>query len=230
MSIEQSLSGRMREYSEINNTRLMKQVPVIIQVDGCNFHSMTKKCKKPFDEVIIRGMWSAALNMCRHIEGAKLAYVQSDEISVLVTNYGTLNQGAWFDFRVQKLASVSASLATVGFNDWGVFCDPATFDAKCFNLSKEEVANWFIWRQQDWTRNSIQMVAQSMFTQKELQNKNHNKLQDMIFKKSGTNWNNYDTYLKRGTCVVRDPIDGRWIVDLHIPVFSQDRHYVEKFI
>ena len=157
------------------------------------------------------------------------AYVQSDEISVLVTNYDSLNQGAFFDFRIQKLASISASLATAGFNMTGRFSKSALFDGRCFNLDREEVNNYFYFRQQDWTRNSIQMVAQHYFTQSELNGKNQKELQDMLHEIHGINWNDLDSFLKRGTCVIRDS-SGHWILDSDIPKFNSDRAYIEHLV
>ncbi len=231
-----SLGSRMREYMDITNYKLMQRTPVIIFVDGRAFHTYTRqiKAEKPFDDRVIMSMGKAAKYMCEHIEGAKLAYVQSDEITLLVTNYDNLNQGAFFDFRVQKLASISASLATVGFNQAMRLLFPdakvsATFDARCFNLDREEVANWFVHRQQDWTRNSIQMCAQSKFSQRELNGKNCNELQDMLFKEHSINWNNLPSLLKRGSCVLKDEF-GEWVLDREIPIFTQNRTYINKYV
>lgn len=206
----------------------MKRTPVIIQVDGKGFHNFTRGMKKPFDMGLVENMWNTAQYMCENIEGAKLAYTQSDEISILLTNYDTLNQGAFFDFRVQKLASIAASLATAGFNQTGRFKKVACFDGRCFNLDREEVNNFMVWRQQDCTRNSIQMVAQHYFSQKELNGKNQNELQEMLFAKHGINWNYLETYLKRGSCVIKGH-DGNWKIDHDIPVFRSDRSYIEHF-
>lgn len=225
----QSLGDRMRGYMDVTNTRLMSRTPVIIQVDGWHFHTLTKGMEKPFDEKLIASMWDAAMIMVENIGGAKLAYVQSDEISVLVTNYDTLVQEPWFDFRVQKLVSISASLATAGFNFKKRTDKIAMFDARAFNLDSREVTNWFVHRQQDWTRNSIQMLAQSMFGQSELNGKNQDEMQDMIYLKSKVNWNDLPTYLKRGACIKKNS-EGRWEVDKDIPIFSKCRDYIDALI
>lgn len=228
MTVAQSLGSRMREYIDINNTRLIKRTPVIVNVDGAHFHNLTRFMDKPFSMAVIGSMWDAALYLVSHMEGAKVAYVQSDEISVLLTNYETLNQGAMFDYRVQKLASTAAALATAGFNKKNRIKKVATFDGRCFNLQKEEVNNYFIWRQQDWTRNSIQMLARSHFSQNDLYKKNHSQLQDMLFEKCGVNWNDLDPVFKRGACIIKN--NGNWIVDRDIPIFSKERGYIEHFV
>lgn len=225
----QSLGDRMRGYVDVTNTRLISRTPVVIQVDGWHFHTITKGMNKPFDENLIASMWDAATFMVENIGGARLAYVQSDEISILITNYQNLVEEPWFDFRVQKLVSISASLATAGFNFKNRTGKLAMFDGRAFNLDPREVVNWFVFRQQDWTRNSIQMVAQSMFSQKELNGKNQDEMQDMMYLKNGTNWNDLPTYLKRGACIKKNG-DGKWAVDKDIPIFSKCRGYIDELV
>jgi len=111
----------------------------------------------------------------------------------------------------------------------------AMFDARAFNLPKEEVCNYLYWRQLDATRNSIQMAGQSQFSHKELQNKTCDQIQEMLYTERNINWNDYADHLKRGSCCIRVPVAGsersKWSVDMHIPVFNGDgRKYVEKTI
>lgn len=113
----------------------------------------------------------------------------------------------------------------------------AMFDARCFNVPKEEVANLIYWRQLDATRNSIQMVGQANFSHKELQNKSCNQIQDMLMTQKGINWNDIPTYQKRGSCCIKkeycynNSIRSTWIIDNNIPIFkSEDRKYIENLI
>ena len=120
----------------------------------------------------------------------------------------------------------------------------AMFDARCFNIPKEEVCNLIYWRQLDATRNSIQMVGQANFSHKELQKKSCNMIQEMLFAEKGINWNDYPTHLKRGSCCIKTTIqnpnvdikDGAypksiWMIDLDIPIFKGDgRQYIDKLI
>jgi tRNA(His) 5'-end guanylyltransferase len=110
----------------------------------------------------------------------------------------------------------------------------AMFDARCFNIPKEEVTNLIYWRQLDATRNSIQMVGQANFSHKELQNKSCNMIQDMLHEERGINWNDFPTHQKRGTCVVRKPNDNgysEWVIDKEIPIFKgEGRKYIEDLI
>ena len=110
------------------------------------------------------------------------------------------------------------------------------FDARCFNIPKEEVTNLIYWRQLDATRNSIQMVGQANFSHSELQGKNCNEIQDMLHELRGINWNDYPVYLKRGTCVIKQEITSedmrsKWVIDDNIPIFKgEDRDYIEKLV
>jgi tRNA(His) 5'-end guanylyltransferase len=120
----------------------------------------------------------------------------------------------------------------------------AMFDARVFNIPKEEVTNLIYWRQLDATRNSIQMVGQSKFSHKELHNKNCNMIQDMLHEQKGINWNDFPTHMKRGSCCIRidvqdervDIKDGscprkKWVIDTEIPIFKgEDRNYIEQLI
>jgi len=245
----------MKAYENISRIYLTKRLPVIIRIDGRAFHTLTRGFDRPFDTVFSRSMWDTAAELCKEIGGAKLAYTQSDEISILLTNDDNLETQPWFDNNLQKLVSVAASTATKEFNnifDWyWINNDPdgelrlaysrasgeATFDARAFVLPHDEVCNYFIWRQQDAVRNSIQMAAQSVYSHKELQGKNQNDLQEMLFQK-GINWNNYGPWHKRGVCVIKKFAEEQatgeeqarlhWVVDMNIPIFTQDRGYIEN--
>ena len=257
-----SLGDRMKEnYENRSKTYLVRRMPVIIRLDGKAFHTFTKGLKKPYDEIFHNTMNATMKYLCENIQGCKLGYTQSDEITLLLTDYDTLTTAAWFDYSVQKMCSVAASMATMAFNKFFaeqeqkyfykhidfLTCDGdvsvevdfdsdyyaklshkvgiAMFDARCFNIPKEEVTNCFIWRQQDATRNAIQMLGQCNFSHKELQNKSCNDIQDMLMTQKGINFNDMPTEFKRGVCCVKD---GGWILDKEIPIFTQDRNYVEK--
>lgn len=262
------LGNRMKTfYEEIPKTRLMRRCPVICRLDGRSFHTFTRGFKRPFDDVLIRTMQETAKYLCENIQGCQLAYTESDEISLLLIDYQRFETSAWFDYEIQKMCSISASMATVAFNK--IFCDMvgelhikgslekeyscilykaaqkgAMFDARVFNIPKEEVTNYFYWRQLDASRNSIQMVGQANFSHKELQNKSCNDIQNMLMTQKWINWNNFPTYQKRGSCVVKENyldatpestdselIRSRWIIDKNIPIFrGEGREYIERFV
>ena len=272
------LANRMKEYEKRNQYYLQKRTPVAIRVDGRSFHTFTKGFKRPFDDILMKSMQETAKYMCENIQGAKLAYVQSDEITIILTDYDTLETDCWFNYRTDKLCSISASMATMAFNKFfernaenyiqncatdyeidGLYgkgtpeyqlCEiyqkaaekGAMFDARCFNIPKEEVTNLIYWRQLDATRNSIQMVGQANFSHKELQNKSCNDIQDMLHEQKGINWNDYSTVCKRGTAIIYvnyqnpqsltngDIIKG-WKIDEEMPILKgEDRAYVDDLV
>ena len=273
-----TLGDRMKNnYENITRYYLTRRMPVIIRVDGRSFHTFTKGFKKPFDDVLVKTMQDTMKYLCENIQGCVLGYTQSDEISIILTDYAELTTDAWFGNNLQKMCSVSASMATLTFNkafndnivkyidnnldaDCGVTKDlteyikilinarnkGAMFDSRVFTIPKEEVCNALIWRQQDATRNSIQSVGQANFSQKELHGKSCNDIQDMLMIQKGINWNDYSTTLKRGSCCIKiddgitkyDEVgnicdyipSSKWVIDNEIPIFTQDRNYVEKLI
>jgi tRNA(His) guanylyltransferase len=241
-----SIGDRMKGYEAVWDQALIRRTPAIIRVDGKAFHSFTRHMDRPFDAGLRGCMEAVALALCEGAQGAKMAYLQSDEVSVLLTDFDTLQTEPWFGNRVQKMASIASATATVAFAQAyrSLFGEDGMplFDARVFAMPREEVANYFVWRQQDATRNSIQMAARAVFSHKQCHGKNQNDLQEMLWGEGGINWNDYPTAFKRGACVVRRPeamvipagpregdtIDRmRWVVDREPPIFTQDRDYVE---
>lgn len=282
MPVHDDLGTRMKTfYEQIPKTKLMRRTPVIIRIDGKAFHTFTRGFQKPFDEVLIKTMQETTKYLCENIQGCVLGYTQSDEISLVLVDYKRFETSAWFDYEIQKMCSIAASMATMAFNKFfennvddcrfskwdGVSKyeegteeyiktllkaveKGAMFDARVFNIPKEEVTNCIYWRQLDASRNSIQMVGQANFSHKELQNKSCNDIQDMLMLQKNINWNDFPTYQKRGTCVVRNKIvvesdgiaetailrditmsENEWIIDKDIPIFKgEGREYIDRLI
>lgn len=262
--MSRSLSDRMKEYENVSNVFLTRKTPVVARIDGRAFHKFTKGFVRPYDGILKECMLNTTKKLCESIQGCVLGYTQSDEISLLLEDYEKITTDAWFRYRIQKIVSISASMATLYFNSifenilndegydyysksltgkipdddkyiWNQLSryylpkvDTALFDSRVFNLPKEEVCNYFIWRQQDATRNSIQLLGQSRFSHKQLNKKSCNDIQDMLMKEYAINWNNIETKYKRGSCVIKK--DERWIIDNEIPIFTQDREYIERLV
>ena len=234
MSIKDDLGTRMKTfYEQIPQTKLMRRCPVALRIDGKAFHTFTKRFHKPFDEVLIKSMQETMKYLCENIQGCVLGYTQSDEITLILVDYKKLTSSAWFDYEVQKICSVAASMATMAFNEafrsnaiefaynngenyertseeyklCGVYRDAANkgamFDCRCFNIPKEEVTNLVYWRQLDASRNSIQMLGRANFSHRELQNKSCNDIQKMLINQKGIDWDDLPTHQKRGSCCVK---------------------------
>ena len=233
---QNSLGDRMKAYESVFDASFPARMPLIVRVDGKAFHSYTRGFRRPVDERLVSVMDDTAKALCREIQGARLAYVQSDEISVLCVDYAELNTQAWMAGRVQKVVSVAAGVASSTFTElsrvWvGESPKTAVFDARAFVIPKEDVCNYFLWRQQDATRNSVQGLARSLYSHKECVDKSGPELQEMCHVK-GANWNDVPTSQKRGRCVVKMLAGERswWTVDEQIPIFSQDRAYIERLV
>lgn len=210
---------RMKENYEMRSrTYLTRRTPVILRIDGKAFHTYTRGLDKPFDSDLIHDMAETTAYLCSKIQGAKCGYAQSDEISILLTDYDNLNTSAWFDYEVQKMCSIASSHAASKFNQlrakrlieeysgFGMVetlqLPLADFDCRAFNLPKEEVANYFLARQKDAVKNSVSMLAQSLYSHNELHGKNSDQMQEMCFQ-MGHNWNDLDYSKKRGTFIIK---------------------------
>lgn len=252
-----ALGDRMKEfYEDRTRIKLPRRTFTIIRIDGKAFHTYTKGLQRPFDEGLIEDMNATTAYLCKNIQGAKFGYVQSDEISLVLTDFDDLGTHAWFDNNLQKMVSVAASMATSEFNrlrlmrymknsmivlepeDIGKF-KMAEFDARAFQIPFiDEVENYFIWRQQDAVRNSISSVAQSLYSTKELHGVKTDGMQELIFQK-GINWNDYDFRKKRGAAISKvlevKEVNGttftrnKWQV-VETPTFTQDREFIKGLL
>lgn len=229
----------MKGYESVPRIRLTPRMPIIVRCDGKAFHTFTRGFKKPWDDVLQNAMTVAATALIDEIQGAELAYIQSDEISIVLNTYKYFETQQYFNGNVQKISSVAASITTRSFNKslWKVGIDKdATFDARCFAIPREEVVNYFIWRQQDAVRNSISGYAQANFSHKDLHKKSTKDMKNMLLEK-GLNWEN-DVTIKnqRGWCVVRETVVNNDVIrtvikeDTSIPIFSENRDYINKFL
>ena len=274
------IAKRMKKYEYVTRTHLIPKMPVIIRIDGKSFHTYTRGFKRPFDDILITAMQETMKYLCQNIQGCVLGYTQSDEITLVLVDYKKIESHSWFDYNVQKCASIAASMATMAFNkafldcvdlaydaahekarqekgeelsdeefdrldeEFDVYysaCGKAMFDARVFNLPKDEVTNNIYWRQLDATRNSIQMVGQANFSHKELCDKSCNQIQDMLMTQKGINWNDFPVHKKRGSCCTKQYsyVDGGetttvrrvWEIDNSIPIFKgEGRDYIERLI
>lgn len=255
--IKDSLGERMKSNYEFRSkTCLLRRTPCIIRLDGKAFHTFTRGFAKPFDERFLQAMQETTVELCKSIQGCVLGYTESDEITLVLVDYANLDSEAWFDYEVQKMCSVSASMATFYFNR--AFEKFATafmvlsgmreenksiadsykraiemggfFDSRCFNVPISEVTNCILWRQKDAERCSINSIGQAYFSHSQLQGKSLSQVQDMLYLEHSINWNYIETYKKRGTCVVKDG-DGHWIIDREMPILvGEGRNYVESRI
>lgn len=198
------LGKRMKENYELRSRYyLTRRTPVIIRVDGRAFHTLTTKmnCKKPFDRKFIDAMILSARRALEEMQGFKLAYIASDEVSFLITDYDELETSAWFDYNKSKIESISASLMSVHFSV--VVGLASIFDCRAFNIPVSEVTNYFLWRARDWHRNSVQMYAQSFFSHDELYKKKIVDMHEMLYS-IGKNWaKDLSDVEKNGTFILK---------------------------
>lgn len=258
-----SLGDRMKENYE-NRYRffLTRRTPVIIRIDGKAFHTFTRRFKRPFDYIMAATMRDTAQYLCVNIMGCQFGYTQSDEISLLLIDYKKLASQAWFDNNLQKITSVAASMATMAFNKFfkenaEAICyfkngeykeyiadtetykeqyDNAMFDARAFNIPEAEVCNYFVWRQQDAIRNSIETAGHAHFSNKELHKINCTQIKEKLSQEKDINWEDYPAIFRTGSAMRRTktvnaaPQDTNWTMDGNPPLFSKNRNYIEDLL
>lgn len=265
--VKKTLFEEMKEHEGVSRYFLERKKPVILRLDGRAFHTYTKGLVKPFDAVLVTTMRETMLKLCEKIEGTIMGYTQSDEISLLLGDWRQETTQAFFGNNIQKITSVAASMCTLYFSqyfsknvheayDRGEISENdiekyrkkiesgATFDCRSFNLpNNEEVLKYFIWRQKDCIRNSIQATAQSLFSHKELNCKNCDEQVEMMLKEKDFDWetqiseiNKYGTVaektrvralvVNRHTNETEEKERRIWQYCEHTPIFKNDREYV----
>ena len=235
MAKKDTLGDRMKHFESCFDYKFIRSLPMIVRLDGRAFHSWTRKtqCVKPFDHQMMQLMAETTKFLCENCDGCVLGYTQSDEISLLFFDNNSHDTTVWFDRRVQKLVSLTASMASCYFNIHNPYPVkiPAFFDSRAFIIPQENIRDYFIWRQNDATKNSLSMLAQSLYSQRELTGKKREALQELCWAK-GHNWNDLSTGEKRGIAVYKVPVKKnspygkitrmKFVIDENIPVFSAD--------
>lgn len=203
-----NLGNRMKRYEDVNRHFLIPKLPVILRIDGKAFHTFTKDRSKPFDGPLGYSLERAAASLVENIQGAEFAYQQSDEASLLITDFSNLSAELWFGGNVQKITSVAASMFTAHFNT--IYKDKerklAYFDCRVFQVPNNvEVVNYFRWRNQDCFKNAVSAIAQTLFSHKELQGASTNQRIAMIERiTSKTIFELFDDIWLRGAFISKD--------------------------
>lgn len=223
----------MKRYELALRHSVTPRSPIIIRVDGKAFHTYTRPLKNPFDKNLSMAMVAVAKALCSGIQGAQLAYTQSDEVSVLVHAYKRFDSSCWFDGQVQKMASVSAAIAAgvMTANSDVIFGRTriAAFDSRVIVIPENDVCNYFVWRQQDCIRNSVQGHARTMFSHRECHKKDQEALKTMC-RASMQPWEDLDPMWRYGIVVEKRDGDRAWQQFDAYPPFQDDRLQIERHL
>jgi tRNA(His) 5'-end guanylyltransferase len=209
----------MKDLEQQYRTVLPARSYAVIRVDGKGFSRYTRGLQKPFDPKFTADMQATALFLCDNIDGAQLAFTQSDEISIVISDLGNANTQSWFGGQVQKIVSVTAALATAKFNRLRPEIDAlAAFDGRTHHLDGAEgVLDYVRWRQADAMKNSVGMLASHHFSHHDLQGVPVRERKAMLADK-GVYWDDLDQAVKQGTFVRRVPTEEPvtyWHTKLH---------------
>lgn len=276
MAFNDVIGERMKDnYEARAESYLIRRMPVAIRLDGKAFHTFTRGFVRPFDTVFQDAMTKTMEYLCQNVQGCVLGFTQSDEITLILVDYQNLDTDAWFGYRVQKMCSIAASMATMAFNrsfkeavdefysrhittelgyfgtntykeneappqrkwdsdesykQWLTYTAAlgrgAMFDARVFNIPKEEVCNLIYWRQLDAIRNSIQMAGQAYYSHKELMGMSCEDIKDMLWYQKNAKWEDYPIRSQRGAAWTKEKG-----IDTKMPkLVGEDRDYVNKLI
>jgi tRNA(His) guanylyltransferase len=235
--LKDELGDRIKtNFEDALRIRLPRRTHVVIRIDGRRFHTFTKTLQRPYDRRLADALDTAALALAPEMSGCRLGFGQSDEYSFLLTDFASEHENMWFDGNVQKIVSVAASIFTAHFTvafgpvAFGLGASaPAAFDARVMVIPRRaDVEQYFIWRQQDATANSLNMLSSAHYSHAELLGKSTAEKHDLLHAK-GINWSHAETSFKRGR-VIRPATVGGWEVDLEPPIFTRERQYLARLI
>ena len=229
-----NLEDKCLYYRGLSDYKLLPNSYVLVMLDGRSFSHMVKnKFQKPFDNEFIRMMNETAEYVCKNVQGCKFAFVQSDEISLVLTDFDTPTTDAFFSNRLCKMQSIIASLATAKFNQlmasyhfekmWDDGCPPDLsvddvcdkieklplyqFDCKCWNVpTYNDVFAWILFRQNDCIKNSKQQTAQTCFPHKELFGKNTDEQIALLKETKGIDWQQFPNDKKYGRFIWKEEV------------------------
>ncbi len=199
------LGDRMKKYEAATRQILPRRTYAILRVDIRAGRSYLRNAERPFDMDFVEAMNGVASRLCVEVQGAKFAYTQSDEISLLYTDFDKLETQPWFGGVVAKQQSVGASIATSELMYLRPSQGRVRFDARVFTLPDAvEVANYFVWRQRDAIRNSVHMAARAAMSNKQVQGKSSDELvQALIEDPNAWSWDSYPEEVRYGRVIYR---------------------------
>ena len=201
--------NRMKAYEKLSESVLIPNLPIVVRLDGKGFSKYTKKMKRPYDEVLSNLMSDTCVHLMGKYSHIVCAYTQSDEITLIMKN--EYDKPVEFNGRLQKLCSILAgetssffavNASKLGLNETNQY---PVFDCRIFNVpSWIEASNVILWREQDASKNSVQMLGQHNFSHKQLHGLKGNQIQEKLLLEKDINWNDYPTFFKRGTYIVKE--------------------------
>jgi len=254
-----NLKKEALEYETKAELWLETKVPVFVRVDGKSFRNFTKKFQKPFDPVLTKTMQQTMKKLCEEAEGCVYAYAANDEITLVLTDYHRWNSTPWLDYRVQKVSTIAASIATIAFNKfffenkeefyrtyqgedketlyaaYNEACNKgALFDGRCFNVPEHRVCEMIYYRQLECRRNSIRSLARKYFTVKELLGRCNDEVLEMLKTQKGIDWNNTPNEYRIGSACTKGPnpfgAKKKWCIDRHMPMLCDGKEDILKKI
>lgn len=242
------LKDRVDSYIESSNYRLLTRVPIIICVNGRSFSKITSLLDKPYSMQLAESMLSTTVRLCMEIDGAIFAYQYNDEIVIVARNDQTAETSPWYDNKLQKICSITSSIATQHFNNFATSTDMnlmgnALFTSQVFVVpNMVEAINTLVFKQQHNFLISIQLACYYELLKKYDKQTIKEMLIDLsidekiqlLNQECNIDFNEYPMSFRRGSACYKIPkvIDGisknKWIVNHELPIFTKDQSFLSN--
>ena len=244
----QKLKDRIDTYIDTTNYRLLNRVPIIININGRSFNKVTSLLDKPYGTKFAESMLSTTVKLCMEVDGTLFAYQHNDEITIVIRNDQNPETIPWYDNRLQKICSITSSIATQHFNIYASnmgldLMGDALFTSQVFVVPTiTEAINTIIYKQQNNFHTAIKFACFYEFlkkydkmTIKEMLNDfSTDERIDLLKQECDIDFNEYSQSFRRGAACYKVPkvIDGivknKWIVNTELPIFTKDQSFLSN--
>ena len=206
------LDAKMRVYEQSLDQMLLPELYLVARLDGNRFTRLTKEIcsfEAPFDVRFRDMMIETVKALMNYSFRVIYGYTQSDEISLLFHP-----EEDTFGRKVRKYNSLLAGVASAAFSMQ--LGQQAIFDCRIVPLpTVERVQDYFLWRQEDAHRNSLNAHCYWMLRKQGKSVAAATKLlegQSVAFKnellfQNGVNFDKLPSWQKRGIGVYWEPVE-----------------------
>lgn len=242
-----TLKERIELYQNLTDFRLLNRVPLIITINGRSFSKTTSLLDKPFCANFAECMYSVMAKLCMEIDGAVFAYYFNDEIVFVVKNDNNIDTNPWCDNKIQKICSITSSIASLHFNECAKnmelnLLNNSIFISNAFIVpSIIEATNTIIYKQQQNSYISIQFACfyellkkYDKLTIKEmLSGLSIDEKINLLKQESDIDFNKYHSVFRRGAACYRkskinDNTKSQWVLNEDLPIFTQEQSFLKN--
>jgi tRNA(His) guanylyltransferase len=240
------LKDRVESYQDQTDYKLLNKLPIVIIINGRSFNKVTSLLDKPYSDKFSECMLATTLKVCSEVEGAVFAYQHNDEIVVVARNDQSMETAPWFDNKLQKISSITSSIATLQFNtylsslDLNLMSDPCFYSTVFTVPNISEAINTIIYKQQQNFHTSLQLSCfyellkkYDKDTIKEMvQGLSFDEKVELLSQEADVDFNKYPAIFRRGAAcyktpkVIGDNMKNKWVINADLPIFTKDQSFL----